>query len=35
MNVELFEVQLNDPDRLRRVVTDLLQQADSNKQAWE
>jgi CheY-like chemotaxis protein len=34
LNVELFEVQLNDPGRLRRVVTDLLQQADSGKQAW-
>ena len=35
LNVELFEVQLNDPDRLRRIVTRLLQEADSrNKQAW-
>ena len=33
LNVELFEVQLSDPGRLRRVVTDLLQQADSDKQA--
>jgi DNA-binding response OmpR family regulator len=31
LNVELFEVQLMDPDRLRRVVTHLLQQADSGK----
>jgi hypothetical protein len=29
--VELFEVQPGDPDRLRRVVTHLLQQADSMK----
>jgi hypothetical protein len=35
LNVELFEVQLTAPDRLRRVVTYLLQQADSrHKQAW-
>jgi CheY-like chemotaxis protein len=33
LSVELFEVQLSDPGRLRRVVTDLLQQADSDKQA--
>jgi CheY-like chemotaxis protein len=33
LSVELFEVQLSDPARLRRVVIDLLQQADSDKQA--
>jgi DNA-binding response OmpR family regulator len=33
LKVELFEVQLSDPGRLRLVVTDLLQQADSDKQA--
>jgi CheY-like chemotaxis protein len=31
LNVELFEVQLTAPDRLRRVVTHLLQQADPGK----
>jgi hypothetical protein len=31
LNVELFEVQMIDPGRLRRVVTRLLQQADYGK----
>jgi len=31
LTAELFEVQLRDPDRLRRVVTHLLQQADCRK----
>jgi CheY-like chemotaxis protein len=31
LNVEQFEVQLTDPDRLRRVVNHLLQQANSGK----
>jgi CheY-like chemotaxis protein len=35
LNMERFEVQLRDPDRLRRVVTQLLQQGDSrDSQAW-
>jgi hypothetical protein len=31
LTAHLFEVQLTDPDRLRRVVTHLLQQTDSRK----
>jgi CheY-like chemotaxis protein len=34
LNAELFEVRLSDPGRLRRVVTDLLQQAAPDEQAW-
>jgi CheY-like chemotaxis protein len=35
LDAELFEVQLGDPDRLRRAVTHLLQQVDSwNKRTW-